>query len=261
MSAPIPFEQVVRALPVGRPKAPARHEPWPDHALVVVHHTARSGGGALTYGAARLLGGEMDHEWRFHGRRVLSSEARSFFGRACPFPVLDLEGFLEEVFWKSCYKLPLRASLVCWSVPSFVSSAAWALDSRHGYCRFTLFTFLGKDGQRRRDRYRSRIRVTPSSGGRALESFERRTDPDPQDFVTRPEGKPAQFGGRFVSLSTLGYVLTGEEKLTPPLALELWGIEQPTGEGAEGLSQELDAICALYEGMIDDLGRFPDAPA
>ena len=261
MSAPIPFEQVVRALPVGRPKDPARHEPWPDHALVIVHQTARPGGGALTYGAARLLGGEMDHEWRFHGRLILSSEARSFFGKACAFPVLDLEGFLEEVFWKSCYKLPLRASLVCWSVPSFVSSAAWALDSRHDYYRFTLFTFLGKDATRQRDTYRPRIRVKPSSGGRAVESFERRRDPDPQDFVTGPGGKPEQYSGRFLSLSTLGYVLTGEDQLTPPLAFGLWGIDQPTAEGAEGLSQELDAMCALHEGMLDDLEGFPDAPA
>jgi hypothetical protein len=261
VSGPILFEQVVRALPMGSPRDPTGPEPWPDHSLVVVGRTARPGGGAATFGAARLLGGEMDHQWRFYGRQYHASQARRFFGEDCSPPMLGLEEFLEESFWRSCYKLPLRASLVCWSVPAFVSSAAWAVDSRHDYYRFTLFTYIGQDGLRRRDRFRSRVRVRPSSGGRALVHFEDRQKPDPQDFVTRPNGKRGQYRGRFVSLSTLGYDLTGEDQLTRSIALELWGIDQPSVDGPEGLAQELDATCALYEQMLNDLRRFPDAPA
>jgi hypothetical protein len=248
------LDAVVRGWPDAVPPEPVRHERWPDHALLVAYRTARPGGGALTFGAARLIGGTHVPEWRFCGRGILASEARRYF-EGDPMPPMDLEGFLEEAVWRSCYRPQIRAGLVAWSIPTFVSAASWRVDAlRHSY-RFTLWTW--DDGTLVRPNFhRSRIRVTPSSGGRAATSFDDRLHPDEVDFVTGPDGSRHQYRGRFASLSAVGYMLSGEDTLTLGQALDLWGIARPAAEGGAGLVAELDALCALYERMLGDLGRW-----
>ncbi len=253
--APVHLDAVVRGWPSAGPPAPAHHDPWPDHALIVASRTMRPGGGPLTFGAARLVGGSMSPEWRFSGRGIRASDARRYFGSE-DLPPLSLEDFLREGLWQSCYRPQIRAGLVAWSIPGFASSAAWRVDDeRHSY-RFTLWTY--DDGTKvRPDFHRSRIRVTPSSGGRATVSFDNRLNPDEVDFVTGPDGRRHQYRGRFASLSTLAYMLTGEDTLTMGQAFNLWGIQRPRGEGAAGLVGELNALCALYDGMLEDLRRWP----
>jgi hypothetical protein len=155
------------------------------------------------------------------------------------------------------YKPPLRAGLVAWSVPSLVSSAAWTVDPRGDAFRFTWWTYVDAHGGRRPNLFRSRVRVTPSSGGRATIGFDARKDADPEDWVTDPDGKRHQYRGRFCSVSTLAYVLTGEDQLTPAQAFDLWGIERPGVAGADGLLEELHALRRLYEQMLRDLARWP----
>jgi hypothetical protein len=256
MSGPVLLESVVRGFPMAKPPGPSISEEWPSHQLVVCHRTARPGGGPATFGAGRLIGGEQEPEWRFYGRGVLASEAGRFFGRDQLWR-LGLEDFLEEAVWKCCYKPHLRAGLVCWSVPPFVTSAAWTVDARGDSFRFTWLTYVDDQGMRKPDRFRSRVRITPSSGGRAAIGFDNRRDPDPEDWVQDPGGTRHQYRGRFASLSTLGYVLTGDDQLTLRRALEIWGIEPPSAPGAEGLTQELETLCALYGAMRRDLERWP----
>jgi hypothetical protein len=257
MTGPIAFDQIVRALPVARPPAPKEHDPWPGHALLAVQRTARPGGGALTFGAATLVGGRYEPLWGISGRGILASEARRFFGRGLGIPVLELEEFFEEGVYRSVYKPPLRAGLVAWSVPSFASSAAWTVDPRGDAFRFTWWTYRDEHGERRPNLYRPRVRVTPSSGGRATVGFDSRKDADAEDWVTEPDGKRHQYRGRFLSLSTLGYEVTGEDQLTLRQSLALWGIERPASDGPDGLFDELRALRALYEGMLADLSRWP----
>lgn len=256
---PLPIEVVVRGMPSAHPRPAPPAERWPDHALVMTYQTARPGGGPLTYGMGRLLGPGLDPKpsWSFHGRSIRASAARRFFGPGS----LPLEDFFEEAVFRSVYKPPLRAGLVTWSVPHFISSAAERVDARHGSYRFTLWTYVGQDGVRRPDRFRPRIRVAPSSGGRAAIGFDARKSPDPQDFVVGPDGKRTQYRGRFLTLHQLGYVLTGDDQLTPDQALRAWGIPKPgTADGVDGLARELDALCRLYEAMLEDLAFWPGSP-
>jgi hypothetical protein len=208
----------------------------------------------------RLVGPGLDPtpSWSFYGRGIPTPAARRFFGPG----TMPLEDFLEEGVWKGCYKPSLRAALVAWSVPHFFSSAAERVDARRGVYRFTMWTYVGQDGVRRPNRYRPRIRISPSSGGRAAIGFDARKSPDPQDFVVQPDGKRTQYRGRFLSLHQLGYVLTGDDQLTLHQALRLWDIQAPTViDGADGLARELDAVQSLYEAMLEDLRLWPGSPA
>lgn len=257
MNDPVAFDQIVRGLPIARPPEPAHHEPWPMHAVLHVTRTIRPGGGALRFAAATLVGGRHEPLWGITGRGVLASEARRYFGRGLGLPLLGLEEFIEDAWFRCAYKPPLRAGVVAWSVPAFVSAAAFSVDARRDAFRFTLRTYVDDHGERRPDLYRSRVRVTPSSGGRATIGFDRRKDADPEDLVTESDGKRHQYRGRFLSLSTLGYVLTGEDQLTFRQALTLWGIDHPRTDGADGLLEELTALRSLYEGMLRDLTLWP----
>jgi hypothetical protein len=258
---PRPVLQVVRAWPSASPAEPEPVPPWPDHALVIVHRSTRPGGGRLTYGMARLVGGrDPEPVWSFYGRGVRRSTARRFFGDEHPSPVF-FEELHEEAIRRCCQRPPLRAALVSWSVPAFVSSAAWAVDARGDDYRFTLRTWKTKDGTIRPDFYRSRVRIAPSSSGVAQVRFLKPRDPDPQDFWTRSDDQQEFWPGRFASLSILAYALTGEEDVTLPRALDLYGIGVPTADGAGGLAAELDATCALYRAMLDDLALWPGNPA
>jgi len=193
-------------------------------------------------------------EWRFHGQHVLASEARRYF-EGDSLPPIGLEDFLEEAVWKSCYRPQIRAGFVAWSIPSLVSSAAWRVDALPHSYRFTLYTW--DNGEVVRPNFhRSRIRVTPSSGGRAAIRFDDRYEPDAVDFVTDLDGSRHQYRGRFCSLSTLAYMLTGEDTLSLGQALDVWGIDRPSAEGAAGLVGELDALCSLHKGMLEDLARW-----
>ena len=85
--------------------------------------------------------------------------------------------------------------------------------------------------------------------------FDRRKEPDTEDFVIGPNGKPDQYRGRFLSLSTLAYLLTGDDQLTLPGAFNLWGI-QDTGGGPSGLLGELRGLGTLFQGQLQDLDRW-----
>ena len=261
-TGPLPIEAVVRGFPSAHPRPSSPAQPWPEHAVITAYRTARPGGGALTHGIARLLGPSLDPEptWSFYGRQTRASAARRFFGPGA----VQLEDFLEEAMYRACYKPPLRAAFVSWSVPHFVSSAAERVDARGGSFRFTLRTWVGRDGIRRPDTFCSRVRVAPSSGGRAAIGFDARKRPDPQDWVwTLPDGRWVQYRGRFLSLGQLAYVLTGDDQLTLEQAVRVWGIPMPRGarDGAGKLAAELDALTHLYEAMLADLGFWPGSPA
>lgn len=259
MTEPVAFDQIVRAYPVGSPPVPKKHEAWPAHTLLVAHRTERPGGGALRFGAAALLGGRQEPVWGISGRGVLASEARRAFGRSSEIPVLALEDFLEEAVYRAVYKPPLRAALVAWSVPAFVSAAAWSVDARRDAFRFTCWTYEDPHGERKPDQFRPRIRISTSGGGRAAVGFDRRREMDPGDWVRRPDGTFTPYRGRFCSLKRLADVLSGEDQLTLEQAFVLWGIERPTGDGPDGLLSELEALGALYRGMLRDLDLWPGA--
>src|SRR5439155_21180669 len=78
MSPAVAFDQIVRALPIGRPPEPVDHDPWRAHALLVREHTTRPGGGALRYAVATLVGGVQVPVWGISGRGVRASEAGRF---------------------------------------------------------------------------------------------------------------------------------------------------------------------------------------
>lgn len=262
---PAPSRHVVavtQAWPSARTANPDPPMPWPDHALVVVHQTARPKSGRLRFGMARLIGGkDPEPSWSFYGRGVRRSDARRSFGRDNPSPIF-LEDFIEEAIRRSCQRPPLRSAFIAWSVPEFVSSAAWSVDAKWGAYRFTLRTWTNPiDGKVRPDFYRSRVRVTPSSSGVAQVGFDRSLDPDPQDFVTAPGGRPVFWRGRFLSLSTLAYALTGEDDITFARTLELYGIASPEGARAGFLAAELDATVILYRRLMADLALWQPNPA
>src|SRR5439155_18299855 len=116
-------------------------------------------------------------------------KARSFFGFDSSLAVLAFDeglgihetlesagderrtDFLEGVFWPTLYKPFLRAALVAWSVPSLVSSLAWPVDATGNRYRFTIATWRGPEGTLYPEPFRARVRVTPSSLGRAQMAF------------------------------------------------------------------------------------------
>lgn len=261
MNQPRPVVVVTRAWPNAQPTDPEAPTSWPDHALVVVHRTTRPEGGRLRFGMARLIGGsDPEPFWTLYGREVRVSDARRYSGEGNPSPIF-LEDFLEEVVRRSCQRHP-RAAFVHWSVSSFVSSAAWSVDAKGDVYRFRSRTWTNlEDGKVRPDFYRSRWRVTPSSSGVTQVGFDRPLDPDPQDFVRSPDGRLVFWRGRFLSLSTLAYTLTGEDDITFSRALELYGIASPEGRGAGLLAAELDATVTLYRRLLADLAPWPGDPA
>jgi hypothetical protein len=222
MSEPLPVDIVVRAFPALQPAQPAQAHPWPDRALILDVSTAKPRLGALTWGGYRLVGPEREQiEGRFYDRGQVSAAEVEATRRALQpgLGLLDRDSFLEQVLFRCVYKLPLRAAFVAWAPEFCISRLARRVrvvcdrDGCQRY-RFVLWTYVDANGQEQTDYFRPRIDITVADAGRILCQFTPRKKPDPQDRIPEGATKPQPryvFRGRFLSLATAVYDLTGEE--------------------------------------------------
>ena len=272
MSEPLPVDIVVRGFPALPPTEPARAHPWPQRALLVDVCSTRPRAGALAWGAYRLLGSCREHvEGRFyHSGQVPAAEVEAVRrGLQDAHGLLEREAFLDQVLFRCVYKLPLRAALVAWDLPFSISRLARnvrVIRSKDGcLCyRFTLWTYVDDNGRERNDFYRPRIDITVADAGRTLIQFTRRKEPDPQDLIPEGATRPRRryvYRGRFLSLATAVYTLTGEE-LSLVEACHAFEVEQPpAGEPTPAnLDVRLDAFAGLYQAVMAEFARWPGAP-
>src|SRR5207302_1244464 len=99
--------------------------------------------------------------------------------------------------------------------------------------RFVWWTYPDPDGIERTDFYRPRIDVATVEAGRVLARFTRRKMPDPQDLIPEGGTRPKRgyvYRGRFLSLSTAVYALSGEE-LSFSEACRAFEVEPPPRPG------------------------------
>jgi hypothetical protein len=130
--------------------------------------------------------------------------------------------------------------------------------------RFTLWTYLDTAGVEHTDFYRPRIDITVADAGRTQLRFTRRKNPDRDDLIPEGETEPKRgyvYPGRFLSLATAVYDLSGEE-VTLADACRMFDLEPPPiGEpNPATLGARMEALAALYQAVLAEFARFPGAP-
>jgi hypothetical protein len=201
--------------------------PLPREIFVFDTETRTDSTQRLMFGSYRIL---IDRRWIEEGLfypddltrkelRTLQRYARSHKPRTAPdgnqrLRLIPVRTFVNELFG-DLYKS--RCLLVAFNHPFDLSRIARdfgdARGRQAGGFSLGIWTYLGKDGYERRNRYRPRITIKQIDSKRALIGLTSRMNPDAEDRI--PEwsktGKPKKgynFKGHFLDLRTLAFALT-----------------------------------------------------
>jgi hypothetical protein len=291
---PLPVQAVVRGFPDLAPDRPAECLPWPTRAFLLDVSSEQPRAGGATWGEYLLEGPDPELiAGRFYDPRRVGSEAAARVRgelSGTGLGVLNRDELLDLVF-RSVYKLPMRAALVAWDLGWVISRLARSVrivrrENGSEAFRFVWWTYLDPQWRELTDFYRPRIDVATADAGRILARFTRRKKPDPQDLI--PEGGRFSrsgyvYPGRFLSLSTAVYALSGEE-LSFREACRVFGVQfrgdtfgeqgrnmghsglkegtccPQVGPGEGQLSPRMAALRDLYGAVMREFSLHPGAP-
>jgi hypothetical protein len=204
------------------------------------------------------------------GHAVLETYARNN-----GLPLLSRSGFVEQVFWRSAYKV--RAWVVGFNLPFDLSRLAVAFGEARGLYAgghsLVLSQYQDEDGAWQEDRYRPRVLIKSIDSKRAFIGLSQRRDPDADDLIAeeRPDGQAEpgyRFRGHFLDLRTLAFALTNRSR-SLATACRAFKVEQQKQEAMQhGVitsayidynRQDVRATGSLLEALLAEYRQHPVA--
>ena len=285
MHEPLPIDLAVRVYPEipgteRRPKS-KKHGRRPRAMLVLDTETRTDATQRLTFGCFRfIVDGRCMREALFHAPDLTNAElaalskyaashsAATEVGGRKVLDLLTVDEFLKE-FYRAGYKG--RCLIVGLNLPFDLSRLAFDVAPARGKFAggFSLgiWSYVDKNGRRKRNSFRPRIAIKHIDSKRSLMGFTAQRDPDAIDLKSEDGSKePVIFRGNFLDLRTLAFALTnGSHSLKS--ACEAFGVKrgkiEASGHGKinakyiEYCRRDVEATSKLAQKLLVEFDRHP----
>lgn len=285
MHEPRPIDLAVRVYPEipgteRRPKS-KKHGRRPRAMLVFDTETRTDATQRLTFGCFQfIVDGRCMREALFHASDLTNAElaalskyaashsAATEVGGRKVLDLLTVDEFLNE-FYRAGYKG--RCLIVGFNLPFDLSRLAFDVAPARGKFAggFSLgiWSYVDKNGLRKRNSFRPRIAIKHIDSKRSLMGFTAQRDPDAIDLKSEDGSKePVIFRGNFLDLRTLAFALTnGSHSLKS--ACEAFGVKrgkiETSGHGkitagyVEYCRRDVEATSELAQKLLAEFDRHP----
>ena len=281
MHEPSPIDLAVRVYPeIPGAKRRPRKQRWRPNAMLVLDTETRTDASQrLMFGCFRfIVDGEVLREALFCADDLTSAELKILKKYADSrssaaigerkLDLLTLGGFLDE-FYRAAYKG--RCLVVAFNLPFDLTRLAFDVAPARG--KFSggfslgIWSYVDKNGHRKRHSYRPRIAIKHIDSKRSLIGFTAQKDPDAVDLISEDGSKkPTIFRGNFLDLRTLAFALTnGSHSLKS--ACQVFGVAHGKVEADEHgkispeyidyCRRDVEATSELAQKLLAEFDRHP----